>query len=117
MAPAVIMTVAERAALIAHPNAAGKSAVWDDSPDGKFVALQAGPCPFYDKGECSVYDARPFQCRVFQCGRWDTEKQGFVNDHRQIMRVIRSDNDLRWSYDKNQRQHWPWADAHGWSRA
>lgn len=109
--PAVAMTTAEWAVLSAHPAAEGRTLITDTSREG-WVALRAQPCPFYsDAGGCAVYDVRPYNCRRFQCGRWEPSRQPFAIDP---MPVIRADNDLRWSYSKNQRQHAAWALAHGW---
>ena len=111
---AVVMTTAEQEALMSHPAAAGKTIQFEAHPEGVWVAMKAGPCPFYDKpnGACSVYESRPYNCRRFQCGRWDTSQEAFPVDP---MRIIRSDNDLRWSYAKNQAAHHAWAVEHGWS--
>lgn len=36
------------------------------SPQGVFSMDHYSPCPFLDsKGECSIYNARPFNCRTF----------------------------------------------------
>lgn len=108
------MTAPEREALLAHPGAAGISAQFDVSEHGQWVAMKAGPCPFYvasDKS-CRVYEARPYNCRRFQCGRWDPASEPFRLNP---MPIIRSNNDLRWSYRKNQAAHQEWANAHGWS--
>lgn len=35
--------------------------------DHKITPLRNGPdrCPFYQQGQCAVYEARPFPCRLF----------------------------------------------------
>jgi Fe-S-cluster containining protein len=79
-----------------------------------WTALAAHPCPFYDRQAkaCQVYDDRPYNCRRFQCGRWNVQAEPFTSNP---LPIIRSNNDLRWTYDKNQRDHMPWALAHGWN--
>lgn len=109
---AVVMTKPEWARLDAIAAERGIEVTVDINEDG-WVALKARPCPFYDaagKG-CTVYESRPFNCRRFQCGRWDTTKQTFTVDP---MPIIKADNDLRWSYGKNQAKHADWARANGW---
>ncbi len=107
---AVVMTTAEWRELANAP--AFRPVVIDQSRDG-WVALKAHPCPYYDLAAkaCSVYDKRPMNCRRFLCGRWNAKAQPFMSDP---MPLIRSNNDLRWTYAKNQRAHEPWALAHGW---
>lgn len=78
------------------------------------VEMRAEPCPFFRlaTNECTVYDVRPYNCRRFQCGRHDVIAQPFPQN---AMRLILADNDLKWSYEANQRAHQPWARAHGWT--
>ena len=105
------MTDAEWANLAPH---AERLALTVDvaSRDG-WTLLAAHPCPFYDTAQkaCAVYEDRPYNCRRFQCGRWNVQAEPFTM---RPLALIKSDNDLRWSYDANQREHQPWALAHGW---
>jgi Fe-S-cluster containining protein len=107
------MTPQELSVLTSLPMAASVQLQTETSADGRFVTMQAKPCPFYDaiRRSCAVYEHRPYNCRRFQCGRWDTRTQPYQNDP---MPAIKADNDLRWSYGRNQQQHSAWALAHGW---
>ncbi len=110
--PAIVMTTAEWDVLKDRPSV--RPVVADTSrADTGWIALKAAPCPYFDTAakECTVYESRPFNCRRFQCGRWDVTTQPFTISP---MAIIRADNDLRWSYDRNQRAHTEWALAHGW---
>lgn len=75
-----------------------------------FLNLVAGPCPFFDDG-CAIYDNRPYNCRRFQCGRWDAKSEPWMPDP---MPAIVADKKLRRSYDLNQNAAQVWAIAHGW---
>jgi Fe-S-cluster containining protein len=108
---AVVMTEQEWAVLSATPQAHAKTIAIDS--DGGWVAMKAGPCPFFDSVHrlCSVYKSRPYQCRRYQCGRWNAQSEPYLSNP---MMLIKSNNDLRWSYAKNQKAHQPWALEHGW---
>lgn len=73
------MTVSERRAL---ENAAPTSAVlaWRPDADPRFTRLQAGPCPLYIDGGCSVYAVRPLVCRTFMCGRVDVTREPYESE-------------------------------------
>lgn len=81
--------------------------------DDGLIAMNARPCPFLNlrTNACTVYDVRPYNCRRFQCGRWDTTKEPYTEHP---LPLISRDNDLYWSYKQNQRLHQPWAREHGW---
>lgn len=84
-----------------------------DTSDPKWVVMKAAPCPLYDRlmKACTVYEQRPYSCRRYQCGRWNAQAEPYLSNP---MVLIKSNNDLRWSYAKNQKAHQPWALAHGW---
>lgn len=106
---AVVMTTAEWDELRDQP--ARRPAQVDLSRPG-LVALKARPCPFYDPHAkaCMVYEKRPYNCRVFMCGRWDVTKEPFADN---VTPKLRADNDLRWTFLKSLPQHSEWARAHG----
>lgn len=69
----VRMTHQERHAIeCAAPTSAALA--WTPDADPRFVRLTAKPCPLLVDGQCSVYDARPWVCRTFMCGRVTTEE-------------------------------------------
>jgi Fe-S-cluster containining protein len=111
---AMVMTAQEWAALA--PHAERLNVRVDVQQHGTWTLLKAQPCPFYDASAkaCQVYEDRPYNCRRFQCGRWEPSREPF-NFH--PLTVIKNDNDLRWSYRANQAEHQPWAVAHGWPPA
>lgn len=75
--------------------------------DARFVRLQAGPCPLYQNGQCSIYESRPYQCRRFACMRddlsepYDWRDRDLTRDQRRQLVVI-------------QRHAQRWARSHGW---
>lgn len=101
------MTHAERAEI---ERAAPSSRVLSFRPheDSRFVRLVAGPCPLFDAvaRACTVYDARPFNCRRFACQRTDYATQAYDRgpqtrqDRRQLIVI--------------QRHAQRWGRSHGW---
>lgn len=112
------MTREERTALLPHiPQ--GMQTVWRDV-DEQFVALKAGPCPFYIFKGCVVYSVRPYNCRRFGCMRpdpkteaWEEDRQG--NCLNMTARVLNSRMVLR-EVRLMQRKAQRWADRHEWRR-
>jgi Fe-S-cluster containining protein len=102
----VVMTHAERAAIeSAEPS--GVALTFTPHVDSRFVRLLAGPCPLYDaKVGCTVYDARPMNCRRFACQRTDYDTQVYDQgpqtrqDTRQLIVI--------------QRHAQRWGRSHGW---
>lgn len=68
------MTDAERDVLLAHPASAQRALAFTRHSRG-FVALAAKPCPYLDGSSCSVYEARPYNCRRTLCGREDPRRE------------------------------------------
>lgn len=109
---AVVMTHAERDELKrAAPNVA---LVFDPHEDGRFVSLQAGPCPLYLDHACSVYEVRPFNCRRFGCFRHDVSEP-FIQSV--VPARLLTDRPARRQAFLMQRKAQPWALAHGWEDA
>lgn len=79
--------------------------------DGGFTTLVGTPCPFYVNDSCTVYDARPYNCRRFMCFR-DQDAEPF--DTARIAAKVIHVRDLRRQYDRNQQKAQKWATAHGW---
>lgn len=116
--PFVLMTAAEKAAIIA---ATTRRLVWMVK-DG-WAALQAAPCPLLDRDAdglavCSVYDVRPLNCRRFACGRVSPETEAYETDANgaclnMTERLAYSKPFRSWA-KRLQRQAQVWADTHGW---
>lgn len=112
---AVVMTAEERTAIEqAAPSRIGLMA-WTVSPDG-LHELSAGPCPLLDGNRCSVYDARPYNCRRFMCGRVEPEKERFEDGPNGCLNFTQRLGDRRFRSHARQVQTKArvWADAHGW---
>lgn len=85
--------------------------------DGGFIEIQAHPCPFLDGNRCSVYEARPYQCRRFQCHRAPGEAfdpSGPLGCKNLSDRLEQS-RETRRAYAQNQRKAMKWALKHGWT--
>jgi Fe-S-cluster containining protein len=99
------MTHAEREAI--ERAAPSRALAFASHADPRFVRLLAGPCPLYDAVVgCTVYDARPMNCRRFACQRTDYETQAFdqgpqTRQDRRQLRII-------------QRHAQRWGRSHGW---
>lgn len=69
---------------------------------------------------CSVWDARPYQCRRFQCGRPDPQAEGYEIGGplgcRNLSDRLQTSAQFAAEYDANQRRAQKWALAHGWQR-
>lgn len=103
------MTVAERAAI---EQVSTRPLSWRLHADSRFVRLLAGPCPLLEAdGSCSVYDVRPFNCRLYMCGRQDGEAW---TDEAIPLRIL-TNRDLRRQYALNERKAERWGRAHGWA--
>lgn len=92
-----------------------------------FVRLKAGPCPFLsEKGQCRVYEVRPYNCRRFACLRVDPKTEalhlipnspyfkdqtGCFNTRERVL----GSRAARRLYERIQRHAQRWARAHGWT--
>lgn len=87
--------------------------------DNTFVALKAGPCPFYVFKTCLVYSHRPYNCRRFGCMRPDPKSEPFEATDSKLGcknledRIKTSRVALRMA-KLLQRKSMRWARAHGW---
>lgn len=109
----VTMTREERALIEA---ATDRALTWAHDPDPRFVRLQAAPCPLLVEGQCSVYDARPFNCRRFICGRVGDEPWESANDVcLNLTDRLAQSLDFQEFYRSNQKRAQVWARAHGWT--
>jgi Fe-S-cluster containining protein len=80
-----------------------------------FLSMQAGPCPFLEGNDCTVYAVRPLNCRRFMCGR-DSKDEPFPVEA-VPMKVLAS-RDLRRQYALNQRRAMArWGHSHGWQES
>lgn len=136
MPEGVIMTTQEQAALIevAEKVLTIKRLVslkFTPAQEMGFVLLEAGPCPLLDrdgKGRpvCSVYHARPFNCRRFACLRPDPKTEplrlaplspvlryGNVGCSNVRERLLQS-RVARRLYEVIQRHSKRWGLSHGW---
>ena len=89
---------------------------WHMHEEG-WMELQAHPCPLLDGNRCSVYEARPYQCRRFQCHRAPGEAfdpSGPLGCKNLSDRLLQS-RETRRAYALNQRKAARWALAHGWT--
>lgn len=84
-----------------------------------------GACPALRReldgsASCTVWEARPYQCRRFQCGRPDPTTEpyeiggplGCYN----LSDRLRTSLDFAMAHAANQRRAQPWALTHGWTR-
>lgn len=85
-----------------------------------FYILQTKPdCPFIsDTNQCLVYDARPFNCRRFLCGRVDVSRESLEQGGPMGCYNLsdRIDTSLRFMefYKSHERHAMQWARQHGW---
>ncbi len=106
------MTVSEKAELLAHPAAQGRTLVWDMNPNGQWAALKAGPCPFLDgQSSCSVYAVRPTNCRRFGCFRASVAEPFLDKNGGALFDVSRA---VRRGVHRLVVQSRRWAESHGW---
>lgn len=115
----VVMTHEERLAILPHVPQ-GLVTHWRPIDD-KFVALKAGPCPFYIFKECLVYPVRPYNCRRFACMRPDPKAEPWEeggdgpNKVRNVDDRIALSRPARRLAAKIQHKAQKWALKHGWS--
>jgi len=109
---AIVVTGAERAALeAAHPS---RPARYRPHPsDARFFLLDAGPCPYYERG-CTVYAVRPMNCRRYGCGRVSLTEP--FEDTPIPVRFV-TDRAFRRQYQLMQRDAQRWGRAYGWPDA
>lgn len=107
----VVLTHAERSEIERAVPSGVVLSFRDDVADARFVRLQAGPCPLYRDGGCSVYAVRPFNCRRFACGRADVSAEPFTDG---VPARFFSDRAFRRQAVLIQRKASSWARAHGW---
>lgn len=115
--PAVVMTRQEVDAILAHPAAAGRSLRWSKEPASNFWALAAAPCPLLDGNACSVYTARPYNCRRFGCFRPDPRSEPLELEDgacRNFLDRFGASRAVRRAAAALQRKAQRWAVAHGW---
>ncbi len=120
-AGAVVMTLAESAAL--REAAPDRDLRFDAFGDGRRVVLMpvAGTrqCPLLGAdGRCSVYAARPYNCRRFACLRTSPDEpltiggpMGSLNTEATVRGSVQA---ARW-YARNQRAAQWWGRRHGWT--
>lgn len=91
--------------------------------DGNKVAMVSptgeGRCPCLGAdGRCTIYDARPYRCRVFAClrGPGETLEPGGPMGCANARRAVQDRETRRW-YQLYERKAQKWALKHGWSPA
>jgi len=104
----VLMTTKERDLLLAMRP--GQARAFRTRQDG--WVLMSQPCAFLTVGNtCSVYEARPYNCRRYACFRPDVQAepwdQGCLAE-RLSLRPVRRE------YARIQRRAQVWASQHGW---
>lgn len=112
----VTLTGAEFAELLQVEHRATRRPIADQTRLKGFLALAAGPCPFYakdaaDRAMCLAYEVRPYNCRRYMCGRETCREEW---DPRAIPMRVQFSRALESQYARNQAKHMPWAKAHGW---
>jgi Fe-S-cluster containining protein len=85
-------------------------------PQG-FAQLKTGPCPFHFRDKhgragCAVYEARPYNCRRYMCGRPTCETEW---DPAPVPKIVAETKALRLVYRDQQKRCMWWALRHGWS--
>lgn len=115
----VVMTFAERRELQARADELEIRLQWRVGERPSFTSLVARPCPFLTQDDlgravCRAHDVRPYNCRRFMCGRFDTTERHDVGVVNGIPLRVRQSETLRDEYAANQREAQVWADAHGW---
>lgn len=104
----VLLTAQERDTILAlRP---GYDRAFRTRKDG--WVLMAQPCAFLTVGNtCSVYEARPFNCRRYACYRPDPAAEPWSEAclHERL-----SDRMVRRDYARKQRRAQVWASQHGW---
>lgn len=114
----VVVTAQERDVLMAaRPEVAAEFITQADG----FVFLRARPCPYFrrdakQKGLCTVYAVRPYNCRRFMCARVPGEAWQ-ENEHGACLNLedrLNQSRPFRRFYAVVQRRAQTWARAHGW---
>lgn len=116
--PEVVMTREEQRHLMLHIPEGIKSQ-WREV-DEQFVAVKAGPCPFFVFHECLVYEHRPYNCRRFACMRPDPKAERFEVNASVLLGCTNLDVRVATSrvarrlYATIQRKAQRWARKYGW---
>lgn len=89
--------------------------------DDRFVAMKAGPCPFFIFNSCVVYEHRPYNCRRFACMRPDPKAEPWAftanGDCANLWDRISTSRIARRLGQLIQRKAQRWARSHGWTDA
>ena len=71
-------------------------------------------CPFIEHNQCSIYDLRPCQCRLYHCGRLTPGENRVesIDGIRTLMKRYPNYNEYKQARDD---EGVAWGNAHGWN--